>query len=133
MEDDYFTPAQRKLDDLFTQWAEREDLDRSQTAFVDVYWALGRIGNGGIHGFWESLSEQADRIIESFRIVGEGGLAEMLDQSRFILKADVDDEGFYRLSDEETELVSEAEDILLEDSFISRLSEFVQTITSDVE
>lgn len=131
MKDDYFTPTERAIDNLFDQWADREDLNRNQTAFVDMYWALGRIGNAGIHGFWETMSEHADRIIESFRIADEAKLACLLDRSRFLLKAEFDDEGYYDLSDEDAELLSEAEGILNDDSFISRLFEFVQRIKNN--
>ena len=131
MEDDYFTPTERKLDNTFIAWRKREDLDRNKTAFVDIYWASGVISNGGIHGFWEGLSEHADRIIASFRIAGEEKFSDMLDRSRFLLNAEVDDDGFYRLNEEETELISSAEDILFETSFNERLLDFLERISND--
>jgi hypothetical protein len=134
MGEDYLTPTERKLDDTFIEWADREDLDRNQTAYVDVYWVLGAVGNGGIHGFWEgALAEQADRILESFRIAGEEKFADMLDRSRFILDAELDDEGYYRLSEEENDLISSAEDLLYAPSFIERLLSFLERITTSGE
>ena len=132
MEDDYLTPTERELDDVFVQWVDGEDLDRNQTAYVDIYWVLGVISNGGIHGFWEGLSDQADRIIASFRMAGEQKFADMLDRSRFLVQAELDDEGFYRMNEKETELVSIAEDFILDDSFKERLVGFLRRITNEV-
>jgi hypothetical protein len=132
MGDDYFTPTERKVDDLFIKWCDAENLNRDQTAFVDIYWAMGAISNGGIHGFWENLSEQADRIIESFRIGRQAKLADLLDASRFLLEARLDDEGCYLLNDKESQVIFEAEQMLSEDSFIAKLSEFAEQIREDL-
>ena len=61
------------------------DRTRNQQIVVDVMCAFAVVCGDGFQNFWSEYEEQADRIIESFRLADLRDLADVLEKTRFLV------------------------------------------------
>jgi hypothetical protein len=75
------------LDVCFAKWEALpvSDRTRNQQIVVDVMCAFGAVCGDGFQHFWSEYQEEADRIIDSFRLAALGDLAVVLEKTRFLV------------------------------------------------
>jgi tetratricopeptide (TPR) repeat protein len=95
-----------ELDEIFLALERKgytAKLSRQEEAVNHVYGTIGAVEGDGLEGFWISW-DSPDKVLESFRMVGEESVANAIEQSRWsveVLNRGVDDVGLYRFTEDE--------------------------------
>ena len=95
---------------LFERLEFKKRLTRQEQVFLDVYESINFTLNQGLHQFWGL--EEPERIIESFRIIGEKEIADAISGTQFVSEIKVDSEGQLILTKEQERMLDAAEDIV---------------------